>query len=412
MSGAPRPGYSQLAGKTRMWWDKPNPNKAPAQEGEPFPFMKIRWVGFVVTALITIVTTWSLMTQGLNMGLDFTGGVQIEARRGTPLDANVVRTAVVGQGFAETTITPTSDGTLLIKVAPEAGATLEATTRKLETALGAGARILNAENVSDGVQIEAWRDAPFEVDVVRAAVSAQGFGESSVTPTSDGTIVIRVPLEEEATVEETAAKLETALGAGTKILKTDNVSGKVSEELFGKGVLACLLAVLAIGVYVWFRFEVKFGTGAFITTLHDVYAVIGLFSITQMAFDLTIVAGVLTVAGYSINDTVVVYDRIREMLKKYRKLPITRVIDISITSTLSRTLITSLATMLAAASMAFLGGPVLFGFAVSIVFGIIIGTYSSIFVAAPLLIHLPGRIPGAKYRGDEDAPAESAASAT
>ena len=357
-----------------MWWDKPN--KAAAKEPEPLPFMKIRWVGFIVTAIITVVTTWSLMTQGLNMGLDFTGGVQIEARRGTPLDVNAVRTAVNAQGFSQSSVTATSDGTVVIQVPVEAGSTLEATTLKLETALGAGARILNSESVDGGLRVEAWRDAPFEVDVVRAAVNAQGFSESAVTPTSDGTIVIRVPLEEESTVEQTAAKLETALGAGTKILKTDNVSGKVSEELFGKGILACLLAVLAIGAYVWFRFEVKFGTGAFFTTLHDVYAVIGLFSITQMAFDLTIVAGVLTVAGYSINDTVVVYDRIREMLKKYRKLPITRVIDISITSTLSRTLITSLATMLAAMSMAFLGGPVLFGFAVSIVFGIIIGTYS------------------------------------
>ena len=114
-------------------------------------------------------------------------------------------------------------------------------------------------------------------------------------------------------------------------------------------------------------------------------------------------AGVLTVAGYSINDTVVVYDRIREMLKKYKKLPITEVIDISITSTLSRTVMTSLATMMAAGAMAFLGGPVLFGFAVSIMFGIIIGTYSSIFVAAPMLIHLPGRLPGAKYTGAETA---------
>jgi preprotein translocase subunit SecF len=308
-----------------MWWDKPNSNKAPAKEPEPFPFMKIRWIGFVVTTLITIATTVSLATQGLNMGLDFTGGVQIEATRATPFDAGEVR----------------------------------------------------------------------------SAVSAAGFEESNVTPTSDGTIVIRVPLEEGATVEEIAGRLNNALGEDVRVLKTDNVSGKVSGELFGKGVLACLLAVLAIGAYVWLRFEVKFGTGAFLTTLHDVYAVIGLFSITQMAFDLTIVAGVLTVAGYSINDTVVVYDRIREMLKKYKKLPIQRVIDISITSTLSRTLITSVATMLAAAAMAFLGGPVLFGFAVSIVFGIVIGTYSSIFVAAPLLMHLPGRIPGAKYRSNE-----------
>lgn len=311
-----------------MWWDRPNNTKAPAAEPEPFPFMKIRWVGFVVTAIITVVTTWSLLTQGLNMGLDFTGGVQIEASRQTPFDA--------GQ--------------------------------------------------------------------VRSSVSAAGFEESSVT-TSDGgtTVIIRVPLESGASIEQIGRELTQALGEGVTVRKTDNVSGKVSGELLGKGVLASILAVFAIGAYVWFRFEVKFGTGAFLTTFHDVYAVVGLFSITQMTFDLTIVAGVLTVAGYSINDTVVVYDRIREMLKKYKKLPIERVIDISITSTLSRTLITSLATMLAAASMAFLGGPVLFGFAVSIVFGIVIGTYSSIFVAAPLLIHLPGRIPGAKYRGQEAA---------
>ena len=200
-----------------------------------------------------------------------------------------------------------------------------------------------------------------------------------------------------------------AFGDDAQTRKVDNVSGKVSEELFSRGVLACLLAVAGIGAYVWFRFEVKFGTGAFITTFHDVYAVIGLFSITQMTFDLTIVAGVLTVAGYSINDTVVVYDRIREMLKKFKKLPINEVIDISITSTLSRTLMTSVTTMLAAFAMVFLGGDVLRGFGISIVFGIIIGTYSSIFVAAPLLLHLPGRIPGAKYRSDQAA-AEGVAS--
>lgn len=317
-----------------MWWDKPNKNKAPEKEPEPFPFMKIRWVGFIVTTMIFIVTTWSLWQNGLNMGLDFTGGVQIEATSSTPFDSGKVRTAVTEAGFEESSVT-TSDGA--------------------------------------------------------------------------SRVIIRVPLDEGSTVEEIARKLEGALGAGATVQKTDNVSGKVSDELFGKGVLASVLAVLAIGAYVWFRFEVKFGTGAFITTFHDVYAVVGLFSLTQMTFDLTIVAGVLTVAGYSINDTVVVYDRIREMLKKYKKLPIERVVDISITSTLSRTLITSVATMLAAAAMAFLGGPVLFGFAVSIVFGIIIGTYSSIFVAAPLLIHLPGRIPGAKYRGGQEGAGPSTA---
>ncbi|OYX50270.1 MAG: protein translocase subunit SecF [Alphaproteobacteria bacterium 32-64-14] len=311
-----------------MWWDRPKANKAPAEDGKPFPFMKIRWLGFIVTSLIFIVTTFSLVTQGLNLGLDFTGGVQIEA------------------------------------------ASL------------------------DGGKIDSGE--------IRSRLSAAGFEESNVTTTQGGnTVVIRVPIDKERSVEEVSAQAKTALGTDLRELKTDNVEGRVSDKLLMQGILASVLAVVGIGAYVWFRFEVKFGTGAFVTTFHDVYAVIGLFSITQMTFDLTIVAGVLTVAGYSINDTVVVYDRIREMLKKYKKLDITQVIDISITSTLSRTLITSLATGLAAGAMAFLGGPVLFGFAVSIIFGIVIGTYSSIFVAAPMLIHLPGRLPGAKYQNPD-----------
>ena len=311
-----------------MWWDRPKANKAPAEEGKPFPFMKIRWVGFIVTSLIFIVTTFSLVTQGLNLGLDFTGGVQIEAA-----------------------------------------------------------------SVSGGA---------IDSGEIRSRLSAAGFEESNVTTTQGGnTVVIRVPIDKERSVEEVSAQAKAALGTDLRELKTDNVEGRVSDKLLMQGILASVLAVMGIGAYVWFRFEVKFGTGAFVTTFHDVYAVIGLFSITQMTFDLTIVAGVLTVAGYSINDTVVVYDRIREMLKKYKKLDITQVIDISITSTLSRTLITSLATGLAAGAMAFLGGPVLFGFAVSIIFGIVIGTYSSIFVAAPMLIHLPGRLPGAKYQNPD-----------
>lgn len=308
-----------------MWWDKPG--KKPKPEGKPLPFMKIRWLGFIVTSLIFVVTTVSLATQGLNLGLDFTGGVQIEATRSTPFDVASVREEILKAGFEDSVITTSNAGQ---------------------------------------------------------------------------TLIIRLPVETGAEeVPAIAQRVTQLLGEGVSVQVPAVVGPKVSGELFMSGVLAAVLAVVGIGMYVWFRFEVKFGTGAFVTTFHDVYAVVGLFSITQMTFDLTIVAGVLTVAGYSINDTVVVYDRIREMLKKYKKLPITEVIDISITSTLSRTIMTSLATMMAAGAMAFLGGPVLFGFAVSIMFGIIIGTYSSIFVAAPMLIHLPGRLPGAKYTGAE-----------
>lgn len=317
-----------------MWWNKPDAAKVGPRDPEPFPFMRLRWLGFLVTGLIFVATTVSLATQGLSMGLDFTGGVQVEATRATPFDAGVVR----------------------------------------------------------------------------SEISKAGFSESNVTTTDGGnTVLIRVPLEGAQDMESITRKVTDSLGQGVTIRKTDTVSAKVSDELFLSGVIASLMAVAAIGLYIWFRFESKFGWGAFITTFHDVYAVVGLFSMSQwtpwpMTFDLTIVAGVLTVAGYSINDTVVVFDRIREMLKKYKKLSLSKIIDISITSTLSRTLITSLATMLAAGSMLFLGGPVLHGFAASIVFGIIIGTYSSIFVAAPLLLYLPGRIPGSKLAGvDRDA---------
>ena len=314
-----------------MWWDKPNPNKPPAGEMKPWPFMKIRWIGFFVSAVIIVATTISLLTQGLNLGLDFTGGVQVEAAR------------------------------------------------------------------VDGASID---PGP-----VREKVEAAGFEESSVTTTQGGnTVVIRVPRSEERSVEDVARSVTRSLGETEfRVIKTDNVEGRVSDRLLFQGIMASVMAVIGIGAYIWFRFEFKFGTGAFLTTFHDVYGVLGFFSITQMTFDLTIVAGVLTVAGYSVNDTVVVYDRIREMLKKYKKMPISDVIDVSITSTLTRTLLTAPAVIMAVGAMALLGGPVLQGFAISMLFGVVIGTYSSIFVAAPLLIHLPGRVPGAKYQNPEGA---------
>jgi preprotein translocase SecF subunit len=313
-----------------MWWDKPKPNAKPGklEEPHPFPFMRIRWIGFIVTAAIFLATTVSLVTQGLNMGLDFTGGVLVEAARAQPFDFGQVRTELEHAGFS---------------------------------------------------------------------------GDTSVTPADGGkTALIRLPIAATGSdVEGMARKITTALGQGVEIRKVDAVGPKVSGELFQGGVIASLLAITVIALYVWFRFESKFGWAAFVTTFHDVYAVVGLFSITRWTFDLTIVAAVLTIAGYSINDTVVVFDRIREMLKKYKKLPFGQIIDISITSTLSRTLITSLATMCASAAMLFLGGPVLFGFAAAICFGIVIGTYSSIFVAAPMLLFLPGRIPGARINKTE-----------
>lgn len=321
-----------------MWWDKPSNTPKAKRDTKPFPFMKLRWVGFIVTLLIFVATTWSLATRGLNYGLDFTGGVLITAK------SNEV----------------------------------------------------------------------YSEDKVRGQLAELGF-EESVVQTSDGgkTLLVRLPVESSGgDFDSVLAKVKPALGATIEAPSSTGVSAKVSGELFTSGVIACLLAVVVIAVYVWFRFESKFGIAAFVTTFHDVYAIAGLFSIFQLPFDLTIVAGLLTIAGYSINDTVVVFDRIREMLKKYKKMPIREVIDVSITATLSRTIITSICTLLAAVAMLVLGGPVLWGLALSICFGIIVGTYSSIFVAAPMLLYLPGRIPGTKYReADTDGAKEAASGA-
>lgn len=303
-----------------MWWNA-KPKEAPSSESaKSIPFMKLRMIGVVVTVIVALGSVGSLATMGLNLGLDFTGGVLIEASQEAPFDVGAVRDQVAGAGFAESAVTLTDGG---------------------------------------------------------------------------NTAVIRVPLDAtEGNVQAVSAQITQSLGDGVEILKADAVGPKVSGELFWKGVTASILAVVVIGIYVWFRFESKFGWAALITTFHDALAVVGLFAVTRMTFDLTIVAGVLTVAGYSINDTVVVFDRIRETLRKYKRLPLAEVIDISVTATLSRTLMTSGTTLLAGVAMMVLGGPVLFGFAASIVFGILIGTYSSIFVAAPLLLWLPGRLPG------------------
>ncbi len=150
--------------------------------------------------------------------------------------------------------------------------------------------------------------------------------------------------------------------------------------------LGVLSRSLAIGIYIWFRFEWQFAIGAIIATLHDLFLVIGMYAILQMEFSLTSIAAVLTIIGYSINDTVVVYDRIRENLRKYKKMPIPELIDLSMNQTLSRTILTGVTTLLALMALYFLGGEVLSGFSFAMIFGILVGTYSSVFVAAPLLI--------------------------
>jgi preprotein translocase subunit SecF len=168
----------------------------------------------------------------------------------------------------------------------------------------------------------------------------------------------------------------------------DSVSGKVSSELFTTGLLSLLAAMVAISIYIWVRFEWQFGAGALFALFHDVSLTMGFFALTQLEFDLNIVAAILTIIGYSLNDTIVVYDRIRENLKKFRKMPLPELLDLSVNETLARTVMTSLTLLIALVPLILLGPASLFGLTSAITLGIFVGTYSSIYMAAPILIWL------------------------
>ncbi|MDO8409019.1 MAG: protein translocase subunit SecF [Phenylobacterium sp.] len=200
----------------------------------------------------------------------------------------------------------------------------------------------------------------------------------------------------EQAIEEVKAALTSALGEVT-FAKTEVVGPKVSGELFQNGLMALGFAIALMLIYIWFRFELQFGVGAVVGLLHDVVLTFGLIALFDLEFSLTSIAAILTIIGYSMNDTVVVFDRMRENIRKYKRMPLGELVDLTINETLSRTIITGLTTILALGALAIFGGPTLFGFSVIMIFGVVIGTYSSIYVAAPIIL-----LWGVK-RGEEEA---------
>jgi preprotein translocase subunit SecF len=229
---------------------------------------------------------------------------------------------------------------------------------------------------------------------VRALLTGLDVGDVNVTEASgegEGQVLLmRIGADEgEASQQDVIDAVQAALNQaypGVQYLQVDSVGGKVSGELVRSGFLAVLLALGAIMVYVWLRFEWQFAVGAAVSLLHDVIVTIGAYSLLQLEFNLTSVAAILTIIGYSINDTVVVFDRVRENLRKYKKTPLQDVINLALNETLSRTLMTSGTTLVALLALLLLGGPVTFGFAFAVMFGVLVGTYSSIWVASALVL--------------------------
>jgi len=235
---------------------------------------------------------------------------------------------------------------------------------------------------------------PVELDELRRTVNALGQGEPTIQQfgsPSDVSIRMPLPKGDEGAANAAASRLKGAIEArypDAKFGSVDTVSGKVSGELFRTGAIAMALAMIAISIYIWFRFEWQFGVGALFALIHDVALTFGFFALTQLEFDLNSVAAVLTIIGYSLNDTIVVYDRIRENLRKYRKMDIIPLLDLSTNETLARTIMTSLTMIIALGCLLIWGPEVIFGFTAAMLLGIFIGTYSSIYMAAPILVWL------------------------
>ena len=189
-------------------------------------------------------------------------------------------------------------------------------------------------------------------------------------------------------IENIKTQLSKNLGGNFSFRRVENVGPKVSGELLKSGLIAIVLSLSAMLIYIWIRFEWQFSLGAIIALIHDVIITIGFFSILEFEINLSIVAALLTIVGYSMNDTVVIFDRVRENLKKYSSKTINEISNLSINETLSRTIITSLTTLLALLSIFFFGGKILQGFSFAMILGVIFGTYSSIFIANPILMKL------------------------
>jgi len=256
------------------------------------------------------------------------------------------------------------------------------------------------------IEIQTPGTEPADIGALRKKLGGLGLGDVQIqqfgTPRD---VLIRIEEQKggEEAQQAVVGKIRGALGDGVTYRRTEVVGPTVSAELITSGTEAVILAILAVLVYIWFRFEWQFSLGAVAALVHDIVLTIGIFSFLQLEFNLSIIAALLTIVGYSLNDTVVVYDRIRENLRKFKKLPLEQLLDLSINETLSRTILTSVTTLLALGSLFVFGTEVIRGFTFAMIWGVVVGTYSSIFIGAPILLYFGVKrdwsgIGGSKYK--------------
>ncbi|MGH6847558.1 MAG: protein translocase subunit SecF, partial [Methylocella sp.] len=257
-----------------------------------------------------------------------------------------------------------------------------------------GGTLLELRAASGGADLANLRSIAEHLNV--GDVEVQGFG-------GPAEVTVRFGLQAGGDVAQQAAvnRVKEAIGDGYEVRRTEVVGPRVSGELVQSGTLGVVVAIIAVLCYLWFRFEWQFAVGAIIATMHDLLLTVGFFALTRLEFNTTSIAAILTIVGYSLNETVVVLDRIREMMRKYRKMPADELIDLSVNAVIPRTIMTATTVFLALLSLVVFGGQVIRSFSIAMIWGIFVATYSSIFICSPMLIYLG-------LRGDPVGPAPAA----
>lgn len=353
-------------------------------------FIGKRKIALFISSVINIAILVGIAIFGFNLGVDFAGGTLVEIKFKSSVTAEQVREGAVKGGLKEPqvqAIGAADENNFILRMGGVTQLTAESEKKAEEAIRGLGEVVNLSKNLDTGI-INVRFKAAVDPALIKDAVIKSGTGVTEVQKLGE--------FDYQVKAEGMASAVTSALKAGVpgvdfEVRRTDYVGPQVGKQLRNKGVMALLWAMLFILIYVAFRFDLKFGPGALLAMLHDVVMVAGYFLITRREFNLTSIAVLLTIIGYSINDTIVIYDRIREEMVKYKGKPLPEIINIAVNDTLARTILTSGVTALSLIGLLVFGVGEIFDFAAAMLIGIVVGTYSSVYIASPLVIWLDER---------------------
>jgi preprotein translocase subunit SecF len=357
-------------------------------------FIGKRRIAIMISSVINIAILIGIATVGFNFGVDFAGGTLVEVKFESPATAEQVREGATRGGLKEPQVQgigSSDENSFILRMGGVTQLTVESEKAAEAAIRGLGEVTSLGKDLDNGL-INFRVKGKVDPAAVRRAVEASGTGVKDVRELGESQGSFDYQVVSAGMADKVTAAVRTGLpGAKFEVRKVDYVGPQVGKQLRNKGVMALVWAMLAILLYVAFRFDLKFGPGALVAMLHDVVMTAGYFLVSRREFNLTSIAVLLTVLGYSINDTFVIYDRIREDMVKNKGKPLAQIINIAVNDTLSRTILTSGVTALSLVGLLVFGVGEIFDFAAAMLVGIIVGTYSSVYIASPLVIWLDRR---------------------